>query len=137
MLRNAALTLHREIHEIEIMAIATFLRIILFHTLPLTMGQVTAPCLELFDGIDSADGPGDQLFAGLNLAYDLIAPFMRYVTIGTDRAHAGTIGVMYGFTDFSDNGGVTARAEGFGISRLHAGVKGTPEQYAANKTHAQ
>ena len=73
----------------------------------------------------------------LNLAYDLIAPFMRYVTIGTDRAHAGTIGVMYGFTDFSDNGGVTARAEGFGISRLHAGVKGTPEQYAANKTHAQ
>ena len=57
VLSYTAPTLFREIHEIELMAVATFLRIVQAHALPFALGQMPTPCLKFFDGIDDVRNP--------------------------------------------------------------------------------
>ncbi len=137
MLCDAAPTLLREIHELEVVAVTALLRITQLHALPFAISEMASTCTEFFRRIDGAERVGDQLFAGLHLAHNLVSPAMGHVAIRADRAHSGAIRIVYGFADLLDDWRMTTGAKGLGVSGLHTGIEGTPEQDATDEAHSK
>ena len=95
---------------------------------------------KLLAGIDSAGQLAPHLFAGLDLAHDLVGPFMGHMTVRAGGAHAGTVGVVDGLAVLLIDIGLhlmATDAELFGIGQLHPPVKATPEDDAAAKAKGQ
>ena len=67
------------------------MRIIPFHLLPYIFCQGKAMFVKFFRGINLACQPVEDFPAGLYLAYDLVEPLFRNVTVRANRAHPGTV----------------------------------------------
>ena len=90
------LRLFVRIHGRRRVAIAAFMRIILFHGRPDMLGELKPMLFEFFRSPDSPEELVKDLVAGLDLAPDLIKPLVRNVTIGTTRPNARPVLVVDG-----------------------------------------
>ena len=88
MLRNAATTLFGEIHEIEMMTVTAFLRIVVFQSLPLSVSQMPSSGAEFFRRAYGPQCMGNQFPAGLHLANNFVGPGVGDMTVRANRSYA-------------------------------------------------
>ena len=123
--------LGREIHVIEVMAVAALLRVIGFHAPPLVLRHFQPVIFELGGSIDNAENLTVKFFTGLNFTDHFRAPFVRHMAVRTGGAHTAAVVVMHRFHIFLVNviaHFMTTDAERFGVGLFHTGVEAAPEK---------
>lgn len=133
---SGAFALAGKVHELVVVAVAAFERIIGLQATPLALSHFPAHAEEFFASIDSPENLAPDLLGSLHLARDLVSPFMGHMTVGAGGAHAGAIGVVDGVLDFHVHVVfhlVAGNTEGFGVGRLQGGIEPAPEDDAGNE----
>jgi hypothetical protein len=123
------------IHGPRRVAIAAFVRIVLFHGRPDVLGEFKPMLLEFLRGTDGPEDLVQDLVAGLDLAPDLVKPFVRNVAVRTSRPHARPVLEVDGFLKFLVRvvPHLMARgAERLGIRQLQGPIEAAPEQHSAD-----
>src|SRR5687767_3913280 len=96
VLRRGALALAREVHGLEVVAVAALERVVGLQARPLVLRELEALPLELLLGADGAEDLAPHLLRRLHLARELVGPVVRHMAIRARGAHAGAVGVVDG-----------------------------------------
>src|SRR5262245_24808710 len=133
---RGARALAREVHVVVTVAVAALERVVRFHARPFVLRELQTLVEKLLARVDRTEDLSPDLLRGLHLARDLVRPVVGHVTVGTDRAHAAAVGVVYrplelGIDVFAHL--VASLAEGLGVGELHCGVEAAPEHDAGDE----
>lgn len=128
------------IHVIETVAITALPRIRTPHRFPYRPGQVRPPLQKFLPGVDGAPEMLEQFIGRGDLADNLVAPVLRHVAIGADRAHPGPVGVMNSVLVFPVNvvpDFMARDTEGLGVGYFQGPVETSPQQDTRNEREYQ
>src|SRR5690606_13630331 len=133
---HGAQALPRPVHESIGVAIAAFERVVRLQPRPLVLRELEAMREKLLARVDAPEDLAPHLFRRLHLASDLVRPFVRHVTIGTGRAHAGAVAVVDRCPELGERVVahlVAAHAKLFRVCRFQCGIETAPEQDPADE----
>src|SRR5688500_12941693 len=78
---GATLGLAREVHVLELVAVAALAGVVRLHALPLAAGELLPLGEELLARVDGAEDPAPHFLRRLHLARHLEGPLVRHVAI--------------------------------------------------------
>ncbi|MCY1458991.1 hypothetical protein D9M71_764280 [compost metagenome] len=85
---SSALALAGEVHELEIVAVTAFTRVVGLEPCPFVFGQFAAVVEEFLPRADSAEDLAPYLLGRLHFARNLVRPFMGHVAVRATGTHA-------------------------------------------------
>lgn len=136
VLFRSAQALRREIHVIEVMAVAAFQRVVRFQSCPFMFRELSALCVEFVARVDRAEYLSPDVLGRCCLARNFLGPVMRDVAIRARGPYTRTIGEVNRVTHLLVHVlGVfmATNTEFLGIGRLQRCVEAAPEDDACDE----